>query len=127
MNVFKWVWDHLDILAMVFMMAFCYWFGAHNTAKEYEATIATINKDNAQDIADQVSMGFEQYKAAQDESDRREALYQIAVHELAKQSLKDSKKLADDVKKFRELSKSNEEVKRVGDIPTPDVVVKWLQ
>lgn len=101
--------------------------GLNYSANEYQAKIATIQKSHAQDLAEQISLESELYQDSVAEQERREKAYQQTVQALNRRLYEKSQTLKLQLSELNRLEQSNEKIRNLGAMPTPDAVVEWLQ
>ncbi len=117
----------LKTLAMLAVFAAGLFMGYDYSANEYTAEIATLEKTHATDLADQVSMGAEMLADSLAIKAKREASYRQALVVLTAKNQTNQTKLQSNINQLIKAGQSHEEIKRVGNMHTPDWVVDWLQ
>lgn len=101
--------------------------GLDYNAKKYQAEIAQIQRNHAQDIAEQISMEAELLAQAQAEQQDREKQYVKAMHLLNQKLYQQQQNLQLQQSELQHLEKHNEKVRDLGALPTPDAIVDWLR
>lgn len=117
----------VSLLAAASLFGSGLFVGWYYTAKDYQADIAIIERDHADDLAEQVSLEAALLADAYSERDRREQDYVKALGVLNRQLEKQRQAVRLSRNKLDQLERVNEKIRDLGASPTPDDVVEWLR
>lgn len=101
--------------------------GLEYKANEHKAAIAKLERDHATELAEQLSLESELLADSVAQQQQREKSYNQALQLLNQQLYEQRQQTALKLAQLNELEKQNEEVKRVGAMPTPNTIVEWLR